>query len=127
MRVSKLVKEYITKEVSRKFETAAKSLQDIRNKQDEACRAELDVLLAKMNEKGKAILAKYPELVIPYSSPEVFYRRHVGYNHTTKLYQKIIDLDTKKEQVINDILISLELGGTKADLEKMLNEIEVDC
>ena len=127
MRVSKLVKDYITKEVGKKFETAVKSLQEIWEKQEEACCAELDELLAEMNEKGNAILAKYPELVIPYLSPEVFCRRRVDYNHTAELYQKMVDLDTKKKQAIDNILVSLELEGTKANLEKMLNEIEVDC
>ena len=127
MRVSRLVKAYIVREVSKKFETAAKPLQEIRDKQDKECQAELKELLTEMNERGKAILAKYPELEIFCGHNAVFDMRYLSYKCTTELHQKITDLNKKKLQTIDDILISLELGGTKADLEKMLNEIKIEC
>lgn len=30
---------------------------------------------------------------------------------------------TKKEKIVKDIIVTLELGGTKAKLEEMLNNI----
>ena len=127
MRVSKTVREYIEKQVASKFPKTENELQYEQNEQ----------LACAMNreyneeiEKAKAgIIANLCE---KYGITDDTIITRTNYGNVFSAYstkaRDRADLDRQARQKtinakIDDIIVTLELGGTKADLEKMLAEI----
>ena len=127
MRVSKTVKEYIEKQVWAKY---PKSEQEIAYDQFvskvNSANAEYDELM----EKAKDQVLK--DLVAKYGIVEDMCKNKRYDYHPFETWGSQVKLDSEKalskrreiaKQKIEDIIVNLELGGTKADLEKMLSEI----
>lgn len=128
MRVSKIVKEYIEKQVASKFPKSKSELEfeqlvNLVNSANE----EYYALIEKAKEKIAA------ELLIKYNLPQETTSKDNQYNYNqfgtwgTKA-RATSEKDKQArivaiQQKVEDIIITLELGGTKADLEKMLAEI----
>ena len=127
MRVSKTVREYIEKQVASKFPKTENELQYEQNEQI-ACAMNKEYY--EEIEKAKAgIIANLREKY-GVTDDTVVARTNYGnvfsaYN--TKARDKA-DLDRQaREKAIREkidgIIVNLELGGTKTDLERMLAEI----
>ena len=131
MRVSKTVREYIEKKVSEKVNAKYdaerieagrqnKAINDFWNNLSE----ELEALAAeRVNEfLGKNSFAErgpQPNIVSSYSNVVSIADRHLSssvHNWRNRARAEI------KEKV-EDIVVTLELGGTKEDLERMISEI----
>ena len=128
MRVSKTVREYIEKQVASKFpkteeELNFEQLSNLVNRAND----EYDKRMSQLKDKVVA------ELMEEYNFPQQVLCKNngIGYNQfTTWNTQAKQDSDTARrvrekavQEKIDDIIVTLELGGTKADLEKMLAEI----
>lgn len=128
MRVSKVVREYIEKQVANKMPKTENELQldkvnDIVNKANE----EYQKL---MEQKGKEIVE---QLIKEHNLTNEFVDKKSHYSYSpfstwgTDVRQKAeTDRQNRRAETnkkIEDIIVTLELGGTKADLEKMLEEI----
>lgn len=127
MRVSKTVREYIEKQVASKFpkteiELYQEQQEQIANKMNqeyydrvEKAKAEIIVALAqeyKIHEEEIAIRNNYGNVFSTFNTPTA-----MKANTAKSERQKAVNAK------ITDIIVALELGGTKADLEKMLAEI----
>ena len=127
MRVSKAVREYIEKQVASKFpkteielyqeqqeQIASKMNQEYQDRVEKA-KAEIVASIAKeyeINESDIAIRNNYGNVFSTFNTPTA-----MKANTAKSERQKTIN------EKVNDIIVTLELGGTKADLEKMLAEI----
>ena len=128
MRVSKTVREYIEKQVASKF---AKSENELQYEQDSH-------LVAIANDEYHQLMKQASEeitkqLVAKHNLAEDMLEEKSCYSYSpfgtwkTKI-RELADKDRRVRQEeqtkkVNDIIVTLELGGTKADLEKMLAEI----
>ena len=127
MRVSKTVREYIEKQVASKFpkteielyqeqqeQIASKMNQEYYNRVEKA-KAEIVASIAQeyeINEGDITIRNNYGNVFSTFNTPTA-----MKANTAKSERQKAIN-----EQIYN-IIVTLELGGTKADLERMLAEI----
>lgn len=128
MRVTRIIREYVEKRVREQFPKTTEEL---------AWEAEKDKM-SKAIEQAEILIGAYAEQVIKelnekYEFKDYCLKKH-NYYHVTDTYQSDsiiyqISLKAKEERnkkinkTIEDILISLELGGTKAELEEMLANI----
>lgn len=128
MRVSKTVREYIEKQVASKF---AKSENELQYEQDSQ-------LVAIANDEYHQLMKQASEeitkqLIAKHNITEEMVEEKSCYSYSpfgtwkTKI-RELADKDERERQKaikskIEDIIVTLELGGTKADLEKMLAEI----
>lgn len=127
MRVSKTVREYIEKQVASKFpkteiELYQEQQEQIANQMNqeyyervEKAKTEIITSLAqeyKIHEEEIAIRSNYGNVFSTFNTPTA-----MKANTAKSERQKAV------REKIDDIIVSLELGGTKADLERMLAEI----
>ena len=127
MRVSKTVREYIEKQVASKFpktdielfqeqqeQIASKMNQEYYDRVEKA-KAEIIASIAKeyeIHEDEIAIRNNYGNVFSTFNTPTAMKANTAKSERQTAIRSKI-----------EDIIVTLELGGTKADLEKMLAEI----
>ena len=127
MRVSKTVREYIEKQVASKF---PKTEIELYQEQQEQLASKMNQEYHDRVEKAKAdIIAKLAQ-EYEIHEEEIDIRPNYGnvfstFNTPTAMKANTAKMERQKaiNEKINDIVITLELGGTKADLEKMLAEI----
>ena len=124
MRVSKVVREYIEKQVNARYpktenELKAEQVKDLVNKANQ----EITELIDKAKKEiANQVIAKYGLTEEMGKQEEKSYQ---NYNFNTWNSPIEIRANTDKQnrrqavnQKIEDIIVTLELGGTKADLEK---------
>lgn len=129
MRVTKLIKEYVTKKVKEAYPRSAEELA-----WDEHQKLMNDAI-TEANEKAQAYAEKLvDELNAKYGFDEAHCLRAYSRSWVTdggmydseiyKAMRSAEDNRTKKiKETIEDILITLEMGGTRADLDEMLLKI----
>ena len=127
MRVSKTVREYIEKQVANKF---PKTEIELYQEQQEQLASRLNDQYHERVEKAKADIIKSLVQESNIREEEIGIRPNYGnvfstFNTPTAMKANTAKMERQKaiNEKINDIVITLELGGTKADLEKMLAEI----
>ena len=128
MRVSKTVREYIEKQVASKF---PKTEEELNYEQ-------LSNLVNLANLKYDEKMSQLKDKVVAELMEEYNFPRQVLCENYRIGYQQFSSWNTQARQdsdnarrvrekavqeKIDDIIVTLELGGTKADLEKMLAEI----
>ena len=125
MRVSKTVREYIEKQVGAKFPKTENELQYEQN-QNLVQKANDEIakrLKQAKTEIIKAVGAEYgitEEIaVVQYEDRYSSYQTKVRDLADKDRYER----DMAVQEKISDIIVELELGGTKADLERLLAEI----
>ena len=128
MRVSKVVREYIEKQVWAKYpktenEIKAEEINELASKAREEQRA---LIKKAKKEIADSIVAKYG-LTEEMGHQQSDYQDYEFSTWNSPIACKAnTDKENRRKAVnskIEDIIITLELGGTKADLEKMLAEI----
>lgn len=128
MRVSKVVREYIEKQVCAKYpksesEIIAEEISNLVNKANQELLEEVD---KAKKEIANRIIAKYG-LTKEMGKQESAYHEYKFSTWNSPIERKANTDKEKRRKAINqkieDIIVTLELGGTKADLEKMLSEI----
>ena len=127
MRVSKTVREYIEKQVASKF---PKTENELQYEQNEQIASAMNKEYYEEIEKAKvSIIANLRE---KYGMTDDTVVARMNYGNVFSAYptkaRDKADLDKQVREKairekIDDIIVNLELGGTKADLEKMLAEI----
>ena len=127
MRVSKAVRNYIEKEVEKRFPRTERELQHEQNKD----------MVSQANQEIKDRVATALTMIMADVAKKYNITTEIAVRRYDRDYfdvwecasQKnaIADRRVREEQInktIEDIVVTLELGGTKADLEKMLAEIK---
>ena len=127
MRVSKIVREYIEKEVGAKAEIKRKAVNETFSIYDAECKAMQDKvikmtkqlndeLLAEIKEKGMWF-CRYNDRLIESSHTSI---KPAMENEKKKAMRQLSEWE---KNAVTEIMLTLELGGTKADLERMLSEL----
>lgn len=131
MRVTKRIEEYILRTLHNKSQAKIDALWEPSHKERMAIREELEVVLAEANAKAKAILEKYPKYTIQtkYSNPNsIAFTTNFGDLYFKPGYDRELTEETDRirkasKEAGESIILELELGGDKAMLEKLLNEV----
>ncbi len=127
MRVSKTVREYIEEQVANKFPKTESELYYEQTKQiiSKASR-EYEERLAKAKQEIAEQVAQEYGIVEDMATINLRWCNPYDTCDTKVRTQAETDGVERRKAInkkINDIIVTLELGGTKADLEKMLAEI----
>ena len=130
MKVTKIVREFVEEEVNKKYPMPVEPTEAIQQEKsklerrvEEAVMAASEVLTAKLHELGviypgikRMKVTSFTRIDDKGNSVYVNYSRPVQeawHKETTKV-------EAKRAKAIKDILVSLELGGTKKELMEML-------
>ena len=126
MRVTKLIKNYIERRVDAIYQPKIEEVRADYNAQYDRLTKILDDLLDKVNQDAKNVL-KDSGFIGGYGyndNEEIFYRRDIHNNSwLDEIRKKENVIKKERNEKIEEIIITLELGGTKAQLEEMLNAL----
>lgn len=127
MRVTKTVKEYIAKQVASKF---PKTEIELYQEQQEQIASKMNQEYYDRVEKAKADIIASLAKDYKIHEEEIAIRHNYGnvfstFNTPTAMKANTAKSERQKaiNEKIDDIIVTLELGGTKADLERLLAEI----
>lgn len=127
MRVTKTVKEYIAKQVASKF---PKTDIELYQEQQEQIASKMNQEYYDRVEKAKAEIISNLAKEYQIHEEEIAIRNNYGNVFSTFNTPMAMKANTAKSErqktineKVNDIIVTLELGGTKADLERLLAEI----
>ena len=133
MKMTKAIREFIEEQVTERAESNAK-LTELREAADaardswnnalEAARKEFDAKLAELGAAhGLACIDYYGKPVNPQITG--FQCVDCGYLPVVKAYDEYkAQLNSKRDRAIKDIIVSMELGGTKKELMEMIAALE---
>lgn len=133
MKMTKTIREFIEEQVTERAESNAKLIElretadaarDSWNNAKEAARKEFDAKLAELGAAhGLACIDCYGKPVNPQITG--FQYADCRYLPEVKAYNEYkAQLDSKCDRAIKDIIVSMELGGTKKELMEMIAALE---
>ena len=133
MKMTKAIREFIEEQVTERAESNAKLIElretanaarDSWNNAKEAARKEFDAKLAELGvAHGLACIDYYGKPVNPQITG--FQYADCRYLPEVKAYNEYkAQLDIKCDRAIKDIIVSMELGGTKKELMEMIAALE---
>jgi hypothetical protein len=130
MRVTKIIREYVTKRVNEKFPKTKEEIawEEYKSKMNDAISEANEKVYKFAQEVAEELNAKYG-FDSNYCLYGIDYYNAVrsDYNYDFELYvnqrEAREERDQKISKTIEEILIELELGGNKETLEKLLKEI----
>ena len=126
MRVTKIIKEYVEETVNGIYdpiiENCSKDYSEKKNEVEEI----LEKMVSEFDTAAKKVIKEHGLTINLWCGRE----EHIVYhtcNFGDKEYKSVTDkrneLRDEKRRKIQDILVNLELGGTKAELDEMLKNI----
>lgn len=133
MKMTKTIREFIEEQVAERAESNAKLIElreaantasDRWNNALEAARKEFD---AKLAELGATHGLAYTDYYGNPADPQIssFRNADCRYLPEVKAYDEYkAQLDSKRDRAIKDIIVSMELGGTKKELMEMIAALE---
>ena len=135
MKMTKAILEFIEEQVTERAESASNTqLTELREAADAACnrwnsaleaaRKEFNAKLAELGAAhGLACIDYYGKPVNPQITGFQYADRR--YLPEVKAYDEYrAQLDNKRDRAIKDIIVSMELGGTKKELMEMIEALE---
>lgn len=129
MRVTKTVKEYISKKVAEKYKPLIAEIDlDYKVKKEEVNK-KIECAITEFEKQLKAIIADNCDewnfkMENRYSEEHVLSWSEIRDKEAENDYwQEKRNLEFEKDEKIENIIVELELGGTRETLEKMLAEI----
>ena len=133
MKMTKTIREFIEEQVTERAESNAK-LIELREAADAACNrwnnaleAVLKEFDAKLAELGATHGLAYTDYYGNPADPQIssFRNADCRYLPEVKAYNEYkAQLDSKRDRAIKDIIVSMELGGTKKELMEMIAALE---
>ena len=130
MRVTKRIEEYISRTINNKAQSKIDKIWEPSNKEKEQIREQLKVILDEANRKAEELLAQHPQYIIKsrYSNPKGLafsYNDDLGFKpgYDRELAEETARIRKASKEAVENIILELELGGNKAMLEKLLNEV----
>ena len=126
MRVTKAIRDYVEKKVFDEYEKAKRELRKDYEERVEKAKEEIKKFLeGDVIENINMVLGYYGMEQI--KAEDAFYRIYVDVQNRkeeSELNEKRKKIYDSARDKITEILATLELGGTKKDLNKMLNKIK---
>ena len=133
MKMTKAIREFIEEQVTERAESDAK-LNELREAADTARKRWDDVLKetkkefnAKLAELGEAYGLVYQTYSGEVVHPQIYSFQYVEsrYLPEIKAYDEYrAQLNNKRDRAIKDIIVSMELGGTKKELMEMIETLK---
>ena len=133
MKMTKTIREFIEEQVTERAENDAK-LNELREAADTARKRWDDVLKetkkefnAKLAELGEAYGLVYQTYSGEVVHPQIYSFQYVEsrYLPEIKAYDEYrAQLNNKRDRAIKDIIVSMELGGTKKELMEMIETLK---
>ena len=133
MKMTKAIREFIEEQVTERAENDAK-LIELREAADAACnrwnsaleaaRKEFDTKLAEL---GATHGLAYTDYYGNHADPQIsnFRNADCRYLPEVKAYDEYrAQLNSKRDRAIKDIIVSMELGGTKKELMEMIETLK---
>lgn len=126
MRVTGIIKDYITSEVDKKYQEKIKNISNEYREQYDKCRKELDDLEKEVNKKAIEIAKKYDMCKNEKGKIFNLSTYHLGNDELEKPYNdKVRELRQEKKDKVAQIILGLELGETnKKELTDILEKVE---
>ena len=126
MRVTRAIRDYVEKRVYDEYEKAKRELRKDYEERVEKAKEEIKKMLeGNVIENINMVLGYYGMEQI--KTEDAFYRIYVSVQNRkeeSELNEKRKKIYDSARDKITEILATLELGGTKEDLNKMLSEIK---
>lgn len=135
MRVTKLIKDYVEKSVAKAMPNREEKADEIQVEY-EALEKDIDNYakkrMAEFLEKHKGnVRGSYSDYSYDLFEKIKYCLIRDTYTHTPPIRTKSLDeiheenkrLAEARRNIVNNILVNLELGGTKADLDRMIAEL----
>ncbi len=137
MKVTKIIREYVEEKINAKYQPALDAVEakykDENNEYNEKLVATQQLMEATVREEFRKLFAEYfPNEALEEMVPENLKK---GRNWVTTPYcysyspkfreaqnEELSAIRTKRDKAIKNVLIGLELGGTKKDLDRLLEE-----
>ena len=128
MRVTKLIREYVATEVGKKYNDRIKNATKAYDEERKSIEDKIEQIAEEADKKALAIIAEYQGYELRFSRHNVIgvFGTIFNANKYEESQKELTKLKEEKAKCINDILITLELGGTKAELEEMIKNINID-
>lgn len=127
MRVTKLIREYVEETVNGIYEPLIKNCDgDYYEKKKEVAKI-LEKLADEFDAAAKKIIKENGFSIDSWDDREktiITYTCNFGNKEYMPILEKRRKLRDEKKQRVQDILVNLELGGTKAELDEMLKKIK---
>ena len=133
MKMTKAIREFIEEQVTERAENDAK-LNELREAADAARKRWDDVLKeakkefnTKLAELGEAYGLVYQTYSGEVVHPQIYSFQYVEsrYLPEVKAYNEYkAQLNNKRDRAIKDIIVSMELGGTKKELMEMIETLK---
>lgn len=130
MRVTKLIKEYVEREIKARIPKSAEEVawETERERMNEAITEGNERIEALEKEVAKELNLKYgftkDYCLIPKKHYSTITDKYYGDSEIYKAYCKAKrEREEKIFKAIEEILLTLELGGTKTELEEMLAKV----
>ena len=124
MRVTKLIREYVEKSVKEVYEPRIEAVGEEYQTRKKALKEQLETFIEQADASAKKMIAD--------AGFEIRYNRDYFINSYGDVYIKKLEdengakknaLYAEMHEKINDILLNLELGATRAELEEMIKNI----
>lgn len=125
MRVTKTIKGYIEKKVNDIYNPQIDAVGKEYHKEREAVINEIDEIVKKANAEINALLEK-TDFKLSYGKEKCISQWTCIDNDekVREITNQRRALRTERDEKIEEIILTLELGGTKADLDKMLENLK---
>ena len=131
MKVTKIVRDFVEEKVNEKYPLPVEpkgaielERKELNNRVKEAMAAASEVLTAKLRELGVVYPAEITRMEVTSfnSISDKCGRTYVDYIRPIRdaYLEEKAEVEAKRAKAQKDILVSLELGGTKAELLEML-------
>ena len=126
MRVTKIIREYVEETVNGIYDPIIGNCSKDYSKKKNEVEDILEKMVDEFNTAAKKAIKEHGFTIDSWNGEE---KHIIGYtcNFGKKEFESVIDkrneLRDEKRRKIQDILVNLELGGTKAELDEMLKNI----
>lgn len=127
MRVTKLIREYVEETVNGIYEPLIKNCDGDYYEKKKEVEKILEKLADEFDAAAKKIIKENGFSIDSWDDREktiITYTCYFGNKEYMPILEKRRKLRDEKKQKVQDILVNLELGGTKAELDEMLKKIK---
>lgn len=126
MRVTKIIREYVEETVNGIYDPIIRNCSNDYSEKKNEVEEILEKMVNELDVAAKKVIKEHGFTINSWYGKEERIISHTC-NFGKKEYESITDkrneLRDEKRRKIQDILVNLELGGTKAELDEMLNNI----
>lgn len=127
MRVTKIIREYVEDKVNKVYQPQIDAIRLRHKPIQEEIEAQLAELRKATDKTAATIIAKYPDFTFTcgFGGDMKYIRSYASLEYKNRHIrsQEEQDLLDARNNKIQEILVSLEMGASKDDLDKMLKEL----